>query len=104
MNILIPMAGEGSRFKLKGYDKPKPLIKVGDKLMIELAIETLDIDGQYIFVTRKYENDEYNVLLRETLEKTVKNPIIHEIDYLTDGATATCLIAKEHINNNESLI
>ena len=104
MNILIPMAGEGSRFKLKGYDKPKPLIKVGDKLMVELAIETLDIDAQYIFVVRKYENDEYNVLLRETLEKTVKNPIIYEIDYLTDGATATCLIAKEVIDNDEPLI
>ena len=75
MNILIPMAGEGSRFRLKGYDRPKPLIKVGDKLMVELAINTLDIDAQFIFVVRKYENNEYNVLLRETLEKTVNNPI-----------------------------
>ena len=104
MNILIPMAGEGSRFRLKGYDRPKPLIKVGNKLMVELAIETLDIEGQYIFVTRKYENEEHNILLRETLEKAVKNPIIYEIDYLTDGATATCLIAKEIINSDEPLI
>lgn len=104
INILIPMAGEGSRFKIKGYDTPKPLIKVGDKLMIEKAIETLDIKGQYIFVVRKYENEEHNFLLKETLNKMVDNPIIYQVDHLTEGATATCLIAKEIINNEESLI
>ena len=63
INILIPMAGAGSRFKIKGYEIPKPLIKIDNKLMIELAIETLNIEGQYIFVVRKYENEEYNILL-----------------------------------------
>ena len=51
------MAGAGSRFKIKGYDIPKPLIKVGNKLMVELAVESLDIEGQYIFIVRKYENE-----------------------------------------------
>ena len=104
MNILIPMAGAGSRFKIKGYDIPKPLIKVGNKLMVELAVESLDIEGQYIFIVRKYENEEHNILLKETLNKITDKPIIYEVDYLTEGATATCLLAKESINNNEPLI
>ena len=97
MNILIPMAGEGSRFKIKGYELPKPLIKINGKSMIQTAIETLNIAGQYIFVVRKYEDDEHRLRLRKILEDTVDNPIIYEIDYLTDGATATCLLAREVI-------
>ena len=31
INIVIPMAGAGSRFKISGYDVPKPFIKVNEK-------------------------------------------------------------------------
>lgn len=104
MNILIPMAGEGSRFKIRGYKKPKPLIKIKGKTMIELSIETLDLEGQYIFLVRKYEKEEFNQELKKILKKVVENPIIITVDYLTEGATATCLIAKKHINNDNPLI
>ena len=43
INVIIPMAGEGRRFKEAGFKKPKPLIKVFNKTLIEIAIETLDI-------------------------------------------------------------
>tara|TARA_Y100000310_G_scaffold175397_1_gene175448 strand:- start:154 stop:297 length:144 start_codon:yes stop_codon:yes gene_type:complete len=42
MNILIPMAGAGSRFQEQGYDLPKPLIDVCGKPMIERVIESLN--------------------------------------------------------------
>ena len=38
MNILIPMAGAGSRFKIKGFDVPKPLIKIGEECLVEKSI------------------------------------------------------------------
>ena len=58
MNILIPMAGLGSRFKICGYEKPKPLIIVDDAPMIERSISTLNIEGTYIFVIREYDNSQ----------------------------------------------
>ena len=38
---LIPMAGNGMRFKNVGYSTPKPLIPVHGKPMIVKAIESL---------------------------------------------------------------
>ncbi len=53
MNILIPMAGLGDRFKREGYDKPKPLIDVNGKPMIQRVVESLGLKGRYIFVINK---------------------------------------------------
>ena len=55
MNILIPMAGAGSRFLNEGFEEPKPLIKVNGKTLIEHSVESLNLEGNYIFITRKYE-------------------------------------------------
>ena len=48
MNIVIPMAGLGSRFKNVGIDTPKPLIVVNNKHLVEHSVSSLDIDGKYI--------------------------------------------------------
>mgnify|MGYP005825258877 FL=1 len=53
MKILIPMAGEGSRFAQEGYTFPKPLINVLGKPMIQSVVENLDFDCEYIFLVRK---------------------------------------------------
>ena len=100
-NVLIPMAGLGSRFAQAGYDKPKPLIDIFGKTMIERAIESLDIEGDYIFVIRKDKNAEK---LKSVLFKTKPNCRIIEITGSTEGAACTCLIAKSLINNTSPLI
>ena len=60
INILIPMAGLGSRFSTAGYENPKPLISIYGKPMIEHAVNSLGIKGNYIFITQK----EHNLKLR----------------------------------------
>ena len=60
MNILIPMAGAGSRFERAGYKLPKPLIDVCGKPMIERVIESLSsnkLDTNFIFVVQKEHLD-----------------------------------------------
>ena len=59
MNILIPMAGEGSRFVKEGFTFPKPLIDVEGKPMIQLVIENLDFQAKYIFLVRKKHLEKY---------------------------------------------
>ncbi len=61
MNVLIPMAGAGSRFQKAGYTFPKPLIEVNGKPMIQLVVENLNIDARHIFVVQKEHYDKYNL-------------------------------------------
>jgi HAD superfamily hydrolase (TIGR01509 family) len=61
LNILIPMAGAGSRFQQAGYTFPKPLIDVEGKPMIQLVVENLNIEANYIFVVQKEHRKKYNL-------------------------------------------
>ena len=57
MNILIPMAGAGSRFRRAGYELPKPLIDVDGVPMIKRVVENIGLDGNYIFIVQKFCSD-----------------------------------------------
>jgi NDP-sugar pyrophosphorylase family protein len=96
------MAGLGNRFKIEGYNDIKPMIKIGGQTMIERVVSSLGLDGQYIFVLNN-KNTQSNEL--KTLLRNITNdPIIIEIDYLTDGPASTALLCKEYINNDTPLI
>lgn len=101
MNVLIPMAGAGSRFEKAGYTFPKPLIEVGNKPMIQVVIENLSIKANYIFVVQKSHREKYNLdVLLNLLTPGCK---IVEVDGITEGAACTALLAKEYINNDDPL-
>jgi HAD superfamily hydrolase (TIGR01509 family) len=102
LNILIPMAGAGSRFQKAGYKLPKPLIDVLGEPMIKKVIDSLNIDGNYIFIVQKEHREKYN--LDVMLNLIVPNCKIIEVDSLTEGAACTTLLAKEYINNDNPLI
>ena len=98
INILIPMAGLGSRFSTAGFENPKPLISIFGKPMIEHAVNSLGIIGNYIFITQKEHN------LKPHLETIYPGCQVIEIDYLTEGSACTCLLAKEYINDDLPLL
>jgi dTDP-glucose pyrophosphorylase len=104
MNIVIPMAGLGTRFSNEGFNLPKPLIETNGKTLIEHSISTLGVEGKYIFITRKYDNPEHNILLTKRLKEIQPNSIEIQLNEPTKGATETALAAKQYINNNEPLI
>ena len=104
MNILIPMAGEGSRFAKEGYTFPKPLIDVNGKPMIQSVVENLDFNANYIFLVRKEHLEKYEGL-EDTLQRITNGKCtIVEVDGLTEGAACTALLAKEHIDNDDDLL
>jgi dTDP-glucose pyrophosphorylase len=104
MKILIPMAGEGSRFAKEGYTFPKPLIDVNGKPMIQLVTENLDFISEYIFLVRKEHIHKYEGLVDTLQQITNGSCKIVEVDGLTEGAACTALLAKEHINVDEDLL
>ena len=99
-NILIPMAGHGSRFIKEGFKNIKPMIKLLDKTFIQWSVESLGIDGDFIFVVLQ----EHYFLLSEHLNQIAPNCKIVTVPEVTRGAAETCLAAKEYINNESSLI
>ena len=102
MNVLIPMAGAGSRFAQVGYSFPKPLIEVNGKPMIQVVLENLNIEANYTFVVRKEHYEKYS--LQYLLTLIAPNCNIVQVDELTEGSACTTMLAKEFINNDDPLL
>jgi HAD superfamily hydrolase (TIGR01509 family) len=101
-NILIPMAGEGSRFHQAGYTFPKPMIDVNGKPMIQIVTDNLGFEANYIYVVRQEHYDNFH--LKNFLNLITPNCKIITINELTEGAACTTLLAENYINNNNPLI
>jgi HAD superfamily hydrolase (TIGR01509 family) len=102
LNVLIPMAGAGSRFEKSGYTFPKPLIDVNGEPMIKVVSENLNIDANFIYIVQKSHREKYN--LDTLLNLITPNCKIVEVDGITEGAACTTLLAKEFIDNDKPLI
>jgi HAD superfamily hydrolase (TIGR01509 family) len=102
MNVLIPMAGAGSRFAAAGYTFPKPLIEVNGKPMIQVVTENLNVEAHFIYIVQKEHYDKYN--LKQLLNLISPGCDIVQVNSLTEGAACTTLLAKELINNDEPLL
>jgi HAD superfamily hydrolase (TIGR01509 family) len=102
LNVLIPMAGAGSRFAQQGYTFPKPLIEIKNKSMIEVVVNNLNIEAHYIFLVQKDHYEKYN--LKYLLNLIAPGCDIVQVDGVTEGAACTTLLAKEFINNQQPLL
>jgi len=106
LNIVMPMAGLGSRFRDAGYKQPKPLIDVLGRPMYAWATESLPLDKStrliFILLASQPECPE---LTRDIQQRYAKHsPIIVTVPELTAGQAITVLRAKEFINNDEPLL
>src|SRR3989344_735115 len=123
MKIVIPMAGLGSRFSKVAntnpeYKKPKPLILVKGKPMIQWALESLPFADlphrpavtskivkpeNFIFICRRDHQDEFEIENR--LKQIFSNDItVLLIKKMTRGAAETVLAAKDFIDSEEDII
>lgn len=103
-NIIIPMAGLGSRFSDAGFDVPKPLIEIDGKTLIQHSVETLGIHGRLIFITREYDNSEHNSKLTEILHDLAPGHIEIRAKGKQFGTSYSALMAKDYIDNDDELI
>ena len=103
-NILVPMAGLGSRFIKEGFKVPKQLINIKDKHLIDISLDCLDYEGcNLIFVVR--DETVYNFHMDELLRKKFGDDVkIVVLDKLTDGSVCSCLYAEEYIDNDAPLV
>ena len=94
MNVLIPMAGRGSRFATQGYTFPKPLIDVKGKPMIQVVVDNLNIKAKYTFIVQKEHYEKYS--LQYLLNLIAPDCNIVQVDGITEGAACTTLLAKNY--------
>jgi len=102
LQILIPMAGEGSRFKTEGYSLAKPLISVSGKSMIVQATNDLPKADSYCFLCRKEHIEEDKI--DKTLQDVFDNSTIITVEKLTEGQASTCLLAEDSIDLEKPLL
>lgn len=104
LNIVIPMAGAGSRFANAGFIDPKPLISVNGIPMIQLVIKNLTPKEKHRFIFIVQSEHEKKYSLRDKLSEWAPNCIVIETSGVTEGAACTVLLAKNYINNDDSLM
>lgn len=103
LNILVPMAGLGSRFLEAGYTKPKPFIKIPkiNKTIIEASMKSLGISGSFIFLIQEEHISDLSEFVLDSISPTNQKV---SVNGLTEGACSTALLSKELIDNDKPLL
>ena len=102
-NLIIPLAGLGSRFLKQGFKIPKHLIFAEKKQCIDWSMQSIELrDFNIIFILREDQinNFQYDEILKNKFGNDIK---IVKVKDLTRGAVESCLSAKKYINNNYPL-
>jgi dTDP-glucose pyrophosphorylase len=104
LNIVLPIAGRGSRFAAAGYAQPKPLIPVRGKPMIELVVENLRPARAHrvIFVALREHLERWDI--GSVLRRIAPGCAIVPVDAVTEGAACTVLLAEALIDNGDPLM
>lgn len=107
VHIIMPMAGEGSRFKEQGYDVPKPLIKLNDVELYRHALNSIDTNEQlngydfkYTFIVR----DEFYDIISKQILKSYPNANIYSVKNTTKGALETVMLVEDYIEDDDYVI
>jgi dTDP-glucose pyrophosphorylase len=105
MNIVVPMAGRGSRFAVAGYQTPKPLLPLGGRPMVEWVIDNIRPmrSHRFIFLCLIDHINQYPDVPR-ALKRICPDCVIVPVTSVTEGAACTVLLAREHINSDAALM
>jgi dTDP-glucose pyrophosphorylase len=104
LNIVLPIAGRGSRFAVAGYQQPKPLIPVHGSPMIAAVTRNVRPRGPHRFIFVALAEHLEHAGMREALEASAPGCVIVPVSKVTEGAACTVLLAKEFINNDDALM
>ena len=105
LHIVMPMAGEGSRFLKEGWTTPKPLIELNGQPLLKHAISSVtdkDIQMKYSFIVRQEHIDKYQI--DKGIRSFLPEANLFSVVKTTRGAVETCLIAENAIADDDAVI
>ena len=105
LHIIMPMAGEGSRFAKAGWTTPKPLIELYGVPLFQRAINSVAIEGmemKYSFIVRQEHIDKQHI---DRLIKEIRPEAqVFSVLKTTRGAVETCLVAESAIDDDDAVV
>lgn len=105
LHIIMPMAGEGSRFLKEGWTTPKPLIELKGLPLFKRAIGSVhiaDVPMKYSFIVRQEHIDKYGI--DKGIKAFLPEAEIFSVLQTTRGAVETCLLAESAIDDEDGVI
>lgn len=104
LNIVLPIAGRGSRFATAGYADPKPLIPVHGLPMIAAVVRNVRPSHAHRFIFVALAEHLEHRGMRQALEAAAPGSVVVPVDRVTEGAACTVLLAREFIDNDDALM
>ena len=104
LNIVVPMAGRGSRFADAGYAQPKPLIPLHGVPMIQLVIANLTpaTPHRFHFLVQHAHEEAFG--LSALLQGWAPGASVIPVAEVTEGAACTVLLARDLIDTRDALM
>ena len=99
LNVVLPIAGRGSRFADAGYTLPKPLIPVHGVPMIEAVVRNIRPRRPHRFIFVALREHLEHLGMRDALEHAAPGCVVIPVDTVTQGAACTVLLARHHTKN-----
>jgi dTDP-glucose pyrophosphorylase len=105
LQIVIPMAGRGSRFANAGFKTPKPLIPLGGRPMIQWVIDNIRPKRahRFTFICLAEHLKIYPEVPAE-LRRLCPGCEIIPVEQVTEGAACTVLLARRLIDSSDPLM
>jgi NDP-sugar pyrophosphorylase family protein len=104
LNIVVPMAGRGSRFLSEGFTLPKPLIPVLGRPMIDVVVNNVRPASPHRFIYLCLEEHIVTYGLEAKLSALTPGCVIVPVRAVTEGAACTVLLAREYIDDADPLM
>lgn len=105
LHIIMPMAGEGSRFAKAGWTTPKPLIELRGVPLFQRAIGSVALPGvemKYSFIVRQEHIDKQHI--DSLIQDILPEARIFSVLKTTRGAVETCLVAEAAIDDDDAVV
>ena len=103
INIVVPLAGLGTRFLINPRDKtPKLLINLINRPLIAWVLNNIKIDGNYVFIIRQQQCSDFK--LDTLLKCMIPDCKIIITEKVTQGPACSILLAEDFIDNRFPLL
>ena len=104
LNIIMPIAGRGSRFLQAGYSMPKPLVPVHQVPMIEVVVNNLKPTTPHRFCFLVLQEHLEKTNIHQVLMHCAPNATIIPVSQVTEGAACTVLLARDVFDNSDPMM
>lgn len=109
LDIVITMAGLGSRFRKAGYTVPKYMIEVKSRTLFEWSMLSLsaftELAARFIFIVMKDKKEDETLFIESQCKKlNITKYNIICIDFLTDGQAATAMLGSKYWQSDHGLL